>query len=884
MSVPLLVMGWNMEGQCGRGGGEECVREPTSANIDARDVVKVTSSRLQSFVLVKDGSVYTAGENDRGELGRDGKRSLLKRLDALENFTITDVAVGEGFFILVTSGGGTISWGMNAQGQLGLGEGERHDVEKPRPHNVLRDGVLQACCGSAHSIFLSRTGEVYSCGANAKGQLGDGQLTSSALPKLVPGLQNRPIVKIACGAEHTLICTVGGSVYAWGCNTHGQLGVGDTTTRLRPELLRSLRAAKASHIACGKSHSACISLRGDLFSWGSNMSGQCGHGEDKVVPSPRVVERFQAAERAVLDCCCGAAHTLVLVSSSSSSLSSSSSPPSVFVMGNAASGAMGLSSSSIVTTPTLLAPASFGNLVLVGLGSGPLSNHSFLFPEGSSVVKTPLPFVDLSILKAAAGRLKSAQGEGERTKALKHARQIVADAFGSVAVLNASFRLPLSASVSPDGLCVDLVAVREAYQALLSCESDALISTLGRATLQCTSHLTSVDGGDAENLGCFLIILENPLLLNSTTMCVALERVINGLASLPKQGTSRIYSWLRHYNSEFFARVVLVVQGFLSYAVTSLQDKVALTCQILASLHEINRTARIVPDALFVSSTVCGRVDLNQERTKYIEATQANSANTRVFNFLQFPFLLSDVIKARFMKQDYDGARALQLHRHKVKYGVYSNPRVPLPPGCIAVASASDSTGVDLVFELAVRRGDHLLDDVLTQLLGVVLVDADTVKLPMRCRFVGEEGVDQGGLRKELFSLAMKELVLLTKILKPTSYSGRFLWFNDEVQVEEEEGPLRTTLALLESALASKDTAMQVGGRPTQCRGQFALGLLLGIAAYHGCMLDVRMPPCVYKLLLSKDAEGVLALSDLSEVDAALALSLIHISEPTRPY
>ena len=538
---------------------------------------------------------------------------------------------------------------------------------------------------------------------------------------------------------------------------------------------------------------------------------------------------------------------------------------------------MGLPSSSIVTTPTLLAPASFGNLVLVGLGVGPLSNHSFLFPEGSSVVKTPLPFVDLSILKAAAGRLKSAQGEGERTKALKHARQIVADAFGSVAVLNASFRLPLSASVSPDGLCVDLVAVREAYQALLSCESDALISTLGRATLQCTSHLTSVDGGDAENLGCFLIILENPLLLNSLTMCVSLERLINGLASLPKQGTSRIFSWLRHYNSEFFARVVLVVQGFLSYAVTSLQDKVALTCQILASLHEINRTARIVPDALFVSSTVCGRVDLNQERTKYIEATQANSANTRVFNFLQFPFLLSDVVKARFMKQDYDGARALQLHRHKVKYGVYSNPRAPLPPGCIAVASASDSTGVDLVFELAVRRGDHhLLDDVLTQLLGVVLVDADTVKLPMRCRFVGEEGVDQGGLRKELFSLAMKQLVLLTKILKPTSYSGRFLWFNDEAQVEEEEGPLRTTLALLESALATKGTqqTMQVGDRPTQCRGQFALGLLLGIAAYHGCMLDVRMPPCVYKLLLSKDAEGVLALSDLSEVDAALAQSL----------
>ena len=93
--------------------------------------------------------------------------------------------------------------------------------------------------------------------------------------------------------------------------------------------------------------------------------------------------------------------------------------------------------------------------------------------------------------------------------------------------------------------------------------------------------------------------------------------------------------------------------------------------------------------------------------------------------------------------------------------------------------------------------------------------------------------------------------------------------------MEEEEGPLRTTLALLESALASKDS-QQEGERPTRCRGQFALGLLLGIAAYHGCMLDVRLPPCVYKLLLlSKDVEqGVLTLADLSEVDSALAQSL----------
>ena len=97
----------------------------------------------------------------------------------------------------------------------------------------------------------------------------------------------------------------------------GQLGVGDTTHRLRPEMLRHLRAAKAAKLSTGRQHSAVISPTGLLFTFGSNSSGQCGIGpEPRMQLSPMVVDRLR--ERRCIDVCCGSAHTLVLCESEAS--------------------------------------------------------------------------------------------------------------------------------------------------------------------------------------------------------------------------------------------------------------------------------------------------------------------------------------------------------------------------------------------------------------------------------------------------------------------------------------------------------------------------------------------------------------------------------------
>ena len=200
--------------------------------------------------------------------------------------------------------------------------------------------LLQISAGAQHVLALSKSGNVitwsaflshllyhiftnpftkfyflfFPRGGNRKGQLGDGQLTSSCVPQSILQLRHRPVISIACGESHSMVLTVGGSVYAWGETTNGQLGTGDTTHRLRPELIRSLRAAKARQISAGKQHSMVISSRGLLFAFGSNAHGQLGLGNAdlRFQPMPTVVERLR--EFKAIDVCCGSAHTLVLCS------------------------------------------------------------------------------------------------------------------------------------------------------------------------------------------------------------------------------------------------------------------------------------------------------------------------------------------------------------------------------------------------------------------------------------------------------------------------------------------------------------------------------------------------------------------------------------------
>ena len=114
-----------------------------------------------------------------------------------------------------------------------LGNGTRDYSEKLRFIKGFSHRIIQVAAGSEHVVALTREGNVITWGGNRKGQLGDGLFTSCCEPKVVKELRHRPVIQVTCGEEHSLALTSGGNVYSWGCNSQGQLGLGDCKVSVR---------------------------------------------------------------------------------------------------------------------------------------------------------------------------------------------------------------------------------------------------------------------------------------------------------------------------------------------------------------------------------------------------------------------------------------------------------------------------------------------------------------------------------------------------------------------------------------------------------------------------------------------------------------------------
>uniref|UniRef100_A0A667H7F8 Regulator of chromosome condensation 2 n=1 Tax=Lynx canadensis TaxID=61383 RepID=A0A667H7F8_LYNCA len=171
-------------------------------------------------------------------------------------------------------------------------------------------------------------------GRNEKGQLGHGDTKRVEAPKLIEGLSHEVIVSAACGRNHTLALTETGSVFAFGENKMGQLGLGNQTDAVPSPAQIMYNGQPITKMACGAEFSMIMDCKGNLYSFGCPEYGQLGHNSDgkfiaraqrieydcelvprrvaifiektkdgQILPVPNVVVR---------DVACGANHTLVL--------------------------------------------------------------------------------------------------------------------------------------------------------------------------------------------------------------------------------------------------------------------------------------------------------------------------------------------------------------------------------------------------------------------------------------------------------------------------------------------------------------------------------------------------------------------------------------------
>ena len=244
--------------------------------------IAISAGAAHTVALKSDGTAWAWGYNGSGQLG-DG--TMMKRLTPVQVIGLSNykaISAGPSHSVGLRFNGYVRAWGDNSYGQLG--DGTTTSSLIPVQATGLNGVVTAIAAGSLHTTALKYDGTVWAWGSNSYGQLGLGTLdsTSHPTPAQVTGLTG--VIAVAAGLHHTVALMNDGTVRTWGDNVDGQLGDGTSSRRLTPVQVTGLSGVTA--IAAGLYHTVALKSDGTVLTWGANYEGQLGDGTytDSHVP------------------------------------------------------------------------------------------------------------------------------------------------------------------------------------------------------------------------------------------------------------------------------------------------------------------------------------------------------------------------------------------------------------------------------------------------------------------------------------------------------------------------------------------------------------------------------------------------------------------------
>jgi alpha-tubulin suppressor-like RCC1 family protein len=175
-----------------------------------------------------------------------------------------------------------VAWGNNTLGQLGDGTTTTPGPLQYVAVSGLTGGVAQVSAGFYHSLALTTGGSVWAWGDNTVGELGDDTTVNSSIPVQVSGLSG--ITQVSAGGSGSLALSSDGTVWAWGWNQFGEVGDGTTVNRLTPFQVPGLSGI--TQVAAGDGFNLALRSDGTVWAWGLNNHGELGDGTftDSSVP------------------------------------------------------------------------------------------------------------------------------------------------------------------------------------------------------------------------------------------------------------------------------------------------------------------------------------------------------------------------------------------------------------------------------------------------------------------------------------------------------------------------------------------------------------------------------------------------------------------------
>uniref|UniRef100_A0A7S1CPI5 HECT-type E3 ubiquitin transferase n=1 Tax=Bicosoecida sp. CB-2014 TaxID=1486930 RepID=A0A7S1CPI5_9STRA len=377
---------------------------------------------------------------------------------------------------------------------------------------------------------------------------------------------------------------------------------------------------------------------------------------------------------------------------------------------------------------------------------------------------------------------------------------------------------------------VDVEAIGEFYSMITATEGPGNALAHSLKTLVSELDMAARTMHNAAQLRPFLFALLNPrledpdLFREVATLCTAITKLNSGAGDV-------LRSWLARVPERALDHMVGVLQQFIT--VTLLEGRVVskpvkVATKVLQLLSEANDLSQrlhgkhTVPFTSFYNDVVNEEVNLvdDYDAWQLIRAREAGEPVPRGadFAFCCYPALLDAHSKSRILN-----IAAQDQMRKEFRDTM--------------LRAMFTGSGEQPYLILAVSR-ETIIQDSLAQLAAH---DPSSLRKPLKVRFEGEEGIDEGGVRKEWFSVLCRELLDPKYAMFSENDETRLMWFRNDS---------------LEAGI------------------EFELvGTLLGLAIYNDVILDVHFPLAVYRKLLGLPME----LADVEEVFPAIAKSMREV-------
>ena len=253
---------------------------------------QVSKGDLHSCGIKSDQSLWCWGSNFAGQVGDNTQ---------FNSYSVPTAVSGGGAWKYVAAGGSSVSgftcgiksddtlwcWGDNTSGQLG----DNSTTQRLIPTAINGGGTWKmVATGYAHACGIKSDDTLWCWGENGNGQLGDNSSTDRLIPTAVNG--GGTWKTVATAGDHTCGIRADDTARCWGNNGSGQLGDNTWVNSLVPVTLSGGGTWKSIDVAgyqFGGSHTCGIKTDDTLWCWGTNTTGSLGINSFTIQGAPTAI-------------------------------------------------------------------------------------------------------------------------------------------------------------------------------------------------------------------------------------------------------------------------------------------------------------------------------------------------------------------------------------------------------------------------------------------------------------------------------------------------------------------------------------------------------------------------------------------------------------------